>query len=101
MWCSHDASKTSSVTVQVKKLDEEERKTVEYDAQVSVGLYISIYTSTVFFLVWFYILTQYFVCVFLLQASRYLSYLVYPLCISGAIFSLAYLRQKKWADHFI
>uniref|UniRef100_A0A667Y3Y6 Lipid scramblase CLPTM1L n=1 Tax=Myripristis murdjan TaxID=586833 RepID=A0A667Y3Y6_9TELE len=39
-------------------LDEEERRTVEYDA----------------------------------QASRYLSYLVYPLCISGAIFSLAYLR---------
>ncbi|XP_031154577.1 cleft lip and palate transmembrane protein 1-like protein isoform X1 [Sander lucioperca] len=30
------------------------------------------------------------------QASRYLSYLVYPLCISGAIFSLAYLRQKSY-----
>uniref|UniRef100_A0A3B4BHA1 Lipid scramblase CLPTM1L n=1 Tax=Periophthalmus magnuspinnatus TaxID=409849 RepID=A0A3B4BHA1_9GOBI len=28
------------------------------------------------------------------QVSRYLSYLVYPLCISGAIFSLAYLRQN-------
>uniref|UniRef100_A0A3B3UD96 Lipid scramblase CLPTM1L n=1 Tax=Poecilia latipinna TaxID=48699 RepID=A0A3B3UD96_9TELE len=43
------------------KLDEEERKTVEYD----------------------------------MQASRYLSYLVYPLCISGAIFSLGYICQKK------
>ncbi|XP_051921718.1 lipid scramblase CLPTM1L-like [Hippocampus zosterae] len=30
------------------------------------------------------------------QASTYLSYLVYPLCISGAIFSLAYLRQKSY-----
>uniref|UniRef100_A0A665TIA9 Lipid scramblase CLPTM1L n=1 Tax=Echeneis naucrates TaxID=173247 RepID=A0A665TIA9_ECHNA len=49
-------------TVQVNKLDEDERKTVDYDT----------------------------------QASRYLSYLVYPLCISGAIFSLAYLRQKRF-----
>lgn len=32
---------------------------------------------------------------FSLEASRYLSYLVYPLCISGAVFSLAYLRQKR------
>lgn len=47
-------------SLKVNKMDEEERKTVEYDT----------------------------------QASRYLSYLVYPLCISGAIFSLAYLRQK-------
>lgn len=31
-----------------------------------------------------------------LQASRYLSYLVYPLCISGAVFSLFYLRQRRW-----
>ncbi|XP_057691531.1 lipid scramblase CLPTM1L-like isoform X4 [Corythoichthys intestinalis] len=45
----------------VNKLDEEERRTVEFDK----------------------------------QASRYLSYLIYPLCISGAIFSLAYLRQKR------
>ncbi|KAM9851510.1 lipid scramblase CLPTM1L-like [Aulostomus maculatus] len=30
------------------------------------------------------------------QASSYLSYLVYPLCISGAIFSLAYLRQRSY-----
>ncbi|CAJ1062084.1 cleft lip and palate transmembrane protein 1-like protein isoform X1 [Xyrichtys novacula] len=51
----------------VNKLDEEERKTVEYDT----------------------------------QASRYLSYLVYPLCISGAIFSLAYLRQKNYYSWLI
>ncbi|XP_056300163.1 lipid scramblase CLPTM1L-like [Pseudoliparis swirei] len=51
-----------SSKLHVNKLDEEERKTVEYDT----------------------------------QASRYLSYLVYPLCISGAIFSLAYLRQKSY-----
>uniref|UniRef100_A0A8C2X5H1 Lipid scramblase CLPTM1L n=1 Tax=Cyclopterus lumpus TaxID=8103 RepID=A0A8C2X5H1_CYCLU len=51
----------SPVNVQVNKLDEEERKTVEYDT----------------------------------QASRYLSYLVYPLCISGAIFSLAYLPKSE------
>ncbi|KAM3614393.1 uncharacterized protein V6R79_013391 [Siganus canaliculatus] len=51
-----------STKLHVKKLDEEERKTVEYDS----------------------------------QASRYLSYLVYPLCISGAIFSMAYLRQKSY-----
>ncbi|TNN02364.1 hypothetical protein fugu_009851 [Takifugu bimaculatus] len=44
------------------KMDEEERKTMEYDA----------------------------------QASRYLSYLVYPLCISGAIFSMFYLRQQSY-----
>ncbi|XP_026228519.1 cleft lip and palate transmembrane protein 1-like protein [Anabas testudineus] len=30
------------------------------------------------------------------QASRYLSYLVYPLCISGVFFSLAYFRQKSY-----
>uniref|UniRef100_A0A3Q2U0Y2 Lipid scramblase CLPTM1L n=1 Tax=Fundulus heteroclitus TaxID=8078 RepID=A0A3Q2U0Y2_FUNHE len=52
----------SRPTVQTNKLDEEERKTAEYDA----------------------------------QASRYLSYLVCPLCISGAVFSLGYLRQKKY-----
>ncbi|CAN9514013.1 unnamed protein product [Ophioblennius macclurei] len=51
----------------VNKLDEEERKTVEYDT----------------------------------QASRYLSYLVYPLCISGAVFSLAYLRQKSYYSWLI
>ncbi|XP_040901050.1 cleft lip and palate transmembrane protein 1-like protein [Toxotes jaculatrix] len=53
--------------LRVNKLDEEERKTVEYDT----------------------------------QASRYLSYLVYPLCISGAIFSLAYLRQKSYYSWLI
>ncbi|XP_054637433.1 lipid scramblase CLPTM1L-like [Dunckerocampus dactyliophorus] len=46
----------------VNKMDEDERKTVEYDT----------------------------------QASTYLSYLIYPLCISGAIFSLTYLRQKSY-----
>ncbi|KAF3839983.1 hypothetical protein F7725_018700, partial [Dissostichus mawsoni] len=61
-WRSSKLHSASSLTVKVNKLDEEERKTVEYDK----------------------------------QASRYLSYLVYPLCISGAIFSLAYLRQKSY-----
>ncbi|XP_076594090.1 lipid scramblase CLPTM1L-like isoform X2 [Chaetodon auriga] len=56
-----------SSKVHVNKLDEEERRTVEYDT----------------------------------QASRYLSYLVYPLCISGAIFSLAYLRQKSYYSWLI
>ncbi|KAG7474827.1 cleft lip and palate transmembrane 1 [Solea senegalensis] len=51
----------------VNKLDDEERKTVDYDT----------------------------------QASRYLSYLVYPLCISGAIFSLGYLRQKSYYSWLI
>ncbi|XP_039973260.1 cleft lip and palate transmembrane protein 1-like protein [Xiphias gladius] len=51
-----------SSKLRANKLDEEERKTMEYDA----------------------------------QASRYLSYLVYPLCISGAIFSLAYFRHKSY-----
>uniref|UniRef100_A0A1A8R0E5 Lipid scramblase CLPTM1L n=1 Tax=Nothobranchius rachovii TaxID=451742 RepID=A0A1A8R0E5_9TELE len=54
----------------INKLDEEERKTVEYDAQVSL-------------------------------ASRLLSYLVYPLCISGAVFSLGYLRQKNYYSWLI
>uniref|UniRef100_A0A3B5MQ51 Lipid scramblase CLPTM1L n=1 Tax=Xiphophorus couchianus TaxID=32473 RepID=A0A3B5MQ51_9TELE len=54
-------SKPPLISSQTNKLDEEERKTVEYDT----------------------------------QASRYLSYLVYPLCISGAVFSLGYIRQKK------
>ncbi|XP_042346417.1 cleft lip and palate transmembrane protein 1-like protein [Plectropomus leopardus] len=56
-----------SSKLHVNKLDEEERKTVEFDT----------------------------------QASRYLSYLVYPLCISGAIFSLAYLRQKSYYSWLI
>ncbi|XP_047190047.1 cleft lip and palate transmembrane protein 1-like protein isoform X1 [Scophthalmus maximus] len=56
-----------SSDLHVTKMDEEERKTVEYDT----------------------------------QASRYLSYLVYPLCISGAIFSLAYLRQKSYYSWLI
>ncbi|XP_070823013.1 lipid scramblase CLPTM1L-like isoform X2 [Chaetodon trifascialis] len=56
-----------SSKVHANKLDEEERRTVEYDT----------------------------------QASRYLSYLVYPLCISGAIFSLAYLRQKSYYSWLI
>ncbi|XP_061807546.1 lipid scramblase CLPTM1L-like [Nerophis lumbriciformis] len=51
----------------VNKLDEDERKTMEYDT----------------------------------QASTYLSYLIYPLCISGAIFSLAYLRQKSYFSWII
>ncbi|XP_013873246.1 cleft lip and palate transmembrane protein 1-like protein [Austrofundulus limnaeus] len=51
----------------VNKLDEEERKTVEFDA----------------------------------QASRFLSYLVYPLCLSGAVFSLGYLRQKNYYSWLI
>ncbi|XP_041799172.1 cleft lip and palate transmembrane protein 1-like protein [Chelmon rostratus] len=58
---------SKSSKVHVNKLDEEERRTVEYDT----------------------------------QASRYLSYLVYPLCISGAIFSLAYLRQKSYYSWLI
>ncbi|XP_028327143.1 cleft lip and palate transmembrane protein 1-like protein [Gouania willdenowi] len=53
--------------INVNKLDEEERKTVEFDT----------------------------------QASKYLSYLVYPLCISGAVFSLAYLRQKSYYSWLI
>uniref|UniRef100_A0A1A8AAF6 Lipid scramblase CLPTM1L n=1 Tax=Nothobranchius furzeri TaxID=105023 RepID=A0A1A8AAF6_NOTFU len=53
--------------VEINKLDEEERKTVEYDA----------------------------------QASQLLSYLVYPLCISGAVFSLGYLRQKNYYSWLI
>ncbi|XP_023265037.1 cleft lip and palate transmembrane protein 1-like protein isoform X2 [Seriola lalandi dorsalis] len=56
-----------SSKLHVNKMDEEERKTVDYDT----------------------------------QASRYLSYLVYPLCISGAIFSLAYLRQKSYYSWLI
>ncbi|KAF7665176.1 hypothetical protein LDENG_00152040 [Lucifuga dentata] len=59
--------KKSKSLIHVNKLDEEERKTLEYDT----------------------------------QASRYLSYLVYPLCISGAIFSLTYLRQKNYYSWLI
>ncbi|XP_028983961.1 lipid scramblase CLPTM1L-like isoform X1 [Betta splendens] len=51
----------------VNRLDEDERKAVEYDA----------------------------------QASRCLSYLIYPLCISGAVFSLAYLRQRSYYSWLI
>ncbi|CAG00010.1 unnamed protein product [Tetraodon nigroviridis] len=46
---------------QVKKTDDEERKTMEFDA----------------------------------QASRYLSYLVSPLCVGGAVLSLFYLRHRS------
>ncbi|XP_024917508.1 cleft lip and palate transmembrane protein 1-like protein isoform X2 [Cynoglossus semilaevis] len=82
----------------VKRLDEEERKTVEYDAQVSLWFSFAFDNLQFFFLfsstfpdfLWFG-----------LQASRYLSYLVYPLCISGAIFSLGYLRQKSYFSWLI
>uniref|UniRef100_H3CW79 Lipid scramblase CLPTM1L n=1 Tax=Tetraodon nigroviridis TaxID=99883 RepID=H3CW79_TETNG len=47
--------------LQVKKTDDEERKTMEFDA----------------------------------QASRYLSYLVSPLCVGGAVLSLFYLRHRS------
>ncbi|XP_046887009.1 cleft lip and palate transmembrane protein 1-like protein [Hypomesus transpacificus] len=35
------------------------------------------------------------------QAIRYLSYLVYPLCISGVMFSLVYLKYKSYYLWFI
>ncbi|KAK0139683.1 Cleft lip and palate transmembrane protein 1-like protein [Merluccius polli] len=35
------------------------------------------------------------------QASRYLSYLVYPLCVSGVVFSLVYLRYKSYYSWLI
>uniref|UniRef100_A0A3Q4N7C8 Lipid scramblase CLPTM1L n=1 Tax=Neolamprologus brichardi TaxID=32507 RepID=A0A3Q4N7C8_NEOBR len=75
----------------VNKLDEEERKTVEYDTQVSVCLFYGSFNILPRAFFHFYI----FIFGFSLEASRYLSYLVYPLCISGAVFSLAYLRQKR------
>ncbi|XP_034031112.1 cleft lip and palate transmembrane protein 1-like protein [Thalassophryne amazonica] len=59
--------KNSKTVLHGNKLDDDERKTVEYDT----------------------------------QASRYVSYLVYPLCISGVIFSLAYLRQKSYYSWMI
>ncbi|KAL5012184.1 hypothetical protein ScPMuIL_010735 [Solemya velum] len=30
------------------------------------------------------------------QAMKYLSYLLYPLCIGGAIYSLMYVQHKSW-----
>ncbi|XP_077576341.1 lipid scramblase CLPTM1L-like [Stigmatopora nigra] len=51
----------------VNKMDEEEKRTVEFDK----------------------------------QASTYLSYLIYPLCVSGAIFSLAYLKKKCYFSWMI
>uniref|UniRef100_A0A3B1IVU0 Lipid scramblase CLPTM1L n=1 Tax=Astyanax mexicanus TaxID=7994 RepID=A0A3B1IVU0_ASTMX len=33
---------------------------------------------------------------FLSQAMKFLSYLLYPLCISGAIYSFLYLKNKSW-----
>ncbi|XP_056142669.1 lipid scramblase CLPTM1L-like [Lampris incognitus] len=59
--------KSSRSIFHVNKLDDAERKTVEYDT----------------------------------QASRYLSYLVCPLCISGGLFSLAYLRYKSYYSWLI
>ncbi|KAM3872948.1 lipid scramblase CLPTM1L-like [Diretmus argenteus] len=59
--------KSSRSIIHVNKLEEAERKTVDYDT----------------------------------RASRCLSYLVYPLCISGAIFSLAYLRYKSYYSWLI
>ncbi|CAL8248466.1 unnamed protein product [Lota lota] len=35
------------------------------------------------------------------QASRYLSYLVYPLCVGGVVFSLVYLRYKSYYSWLI
>ncbi|KAM8827174.1 lipid scramblase CLPTM1L-like isoform 1-T1 [Synchiropus picturatus] len=62
------------------KLDEEDRRTVEMDSQVSGPLHALTPPDAS--------LSP--------QVSRYLSYLVIPLCVSGAIFSMAYLRQKSY-----
>lgn len=31
-----------------------------------------------------------------LQAMRYLSYLLYPLCVGGAVYSLLNVKYKRW-----
>ncbi|KAK7887225.1 hypothetical protein WMY93_026846 [Mugilogobius chulae] len=79
----------------VNKMDDEEKKTVEYDTQVHMLHPTSLFIRLVSGSLLLSSKTNDFLLLFSFpQASRYLSYLVYPLCISGAIFSLAYLRQK-------
>uniref|UniRef100_A0A3Q4IC87 Lipid scramblase CLPTM1L n=1 Tax=Neolamprologus brichardi TaxID=32507 RepID=A0A3Q4IC87_NEOBR len=56
-----------------------ERKTVEYDTQVSVCLFYGSFNILPRAFFHFYI----FIFGFSLEASRYLSYLVYPLCITN------------------
>lgn len=35
------------------------------------------------------------------QAMRYLSYVLYPLCIAGACYSLIYIQYKSWYSWFV
>lgn len=86
-------SPPSNLTEQAKKLDEDEQRTLEYDVQVITTLSTSFFlwspSWNPSFMLW--------TCLSLLQASRCLSYLLFPLCIGGTLFSLAYFRQKRWA----
>ncbi|XP_041375751.1 cleft lip and palate transmembrane protein 1-like protein [Gigantopelta aegis] len=35
------------------------------------------------------------------QAMKYLSYLLYPLCLAGAVYSLLYVQHKSWYSWFL
>uniref|UniRef100_A0A8D2ZYT3 Lipid scramblase CLPTM1L n=1 Tax=Scophthalmus maximus TaxID=52904 RepID=A0A8D2ZYT3_SCOMX len=47
-----------------------------------------------------FLVGTYMTCVSL-QAMKYLSYLLYPLCIGGAVYALIYLRYKSWYSWLI
>lgn len=80
-------------TEQAKKFDEDEQRTVEYDTQVHRNFIAVFFRRSPSWNPSFMPQT----CLSLLQASRCLSYLLFPLCIGGTVFSLAYFRQKRWA----
>ncbi|KAM9783297.1 lipid scramblase CLPTM1L-like [Neosynchiropus ocellatus] len=80
VWKVFKIFKIQRISSHVSRLGDEDRRTVEMDTQVSLLLGALEPPDAA--------LSP--------QASRYLSYLVIPLCVSGAIFSMAYLRQKSY-----